>query len=379
MGFDPDTDVKRDVPLWMYTTMGIGGAGKYFVSLRDGNDLPGILDWAKGRNLPLLVVGGGSNLIVGGAGFDGLVLKMDIKGVCIIEETQESVDVQVNAGEVWDDFVELAVQNGWWGVENMSLIPGSVGAVAIQNVGAYGQEARRIIQHVNAYDTRMRKFVTLANADCEFGFRRSIFNTVALGRYVILSIVFRLNPEGRPNLSRPDVVRALARKGLATRGSISQRAIRQVIVELRSGGALLPKPESLGNAGTFFRAGIVRNQDFLPLIFRCLMGFRLPLLAKLIGCKLKYPAEDGFKLPSRILIEACGLQRARVGDFYLYENNCAVLVHAVKASKGGDHDEFVRLIQRVRQGVYRKTGIIIPIEPYLVGFSDTDLEVLWDR
>jgi len=366
-------EYKSNVLLAKYTTMNVGGRARYFVSVNDEEHLKLAVEWARRHDIPILVLGGGSNLVISSEGFDGLVVKVDFKGIESERISDNQVVVDVRAGEVWDEFVEHCVSKGWWGVENMSLIPGSVGAVAVQNVGAYGQEARSIINHVRAYDIEEAKYVDLDAAECKFKFRESIFNTTGAGRYVITSITFQLLSMGKPNLSRPEVVRALSKAGVQKGQPVSQRNVRDAIITLRSSGRLLPVPGTYGNSGTFFRAGVVDNSELAKIVFRCVFSLNILLALKIIGCRWKYPTQNGFKLPSRILIEACRLGGAKVGPFSLYENNCAVLVNGDKGSSQSDSSDLLQLIRVVRQGVFKKTRILIPIEPTLVGFNSTDI------
>src|ERR1051326_2116001 len=177
---------ENDVPLAPLTTLGIGGPAKFFARAESVDDVREALAFAESRALPVLVLAGGSNVLVPDEGFAGLVIHMDLRGITIESEDPESVIVNVAAGERWDDFVDFAVASGWAGVKCLSGIPGSAGATPIQNVGAYGQDVAETIRVVRAYDRRAGEVVTLAPAQCGFGYRHSAFKHD--DRYVVLAV-----------------------------------------------------------------------------------------------------------------------------------------------------------------------------------------------
>lgn len=371
--------IERKIFLAPFTTLGIGGPTRYFTRVRREEDIPEICDWAHQSDFPILVLGGGSNMVVSDRGFSGVVLKMEIKGIQNKNETSAWVEVEAGAGEVWDCLVDYSVRKGWWGIENMSFIPGTVGAVAVQNVSAYGQESRMVISKVRAYDTQEKRFVELENDHCEFGFRKSIFNTTAAGRYIIVSVCFRLSKKRQPNLSRREIIEEIGRQGpsgqkVLLRRSITsygQEEIRGAVIRLRTNGRLLPSPDTAKNAGTFFRASVISKNQLGPILKKAFNNIGLSLTLKIIGCKWKYPSNHGFKLPSRLLIEACGLENLQCGAIALYETNCAVLVNKGRASSATD---ILQLIHQVRTAVFQKTGVAVPIEPSLVGFTEEEMK-----
>ena len=187
---------QQGVSLKSYTTFHIGGPAAFWCEMHGVADLIAAVEFADAQNLPVLILGEGSNLLVHDSGYPGMVVFMANKGVERLFEDDETVRLQVQAGERWDDIVQHAVDQGWWGIENMSYIPGTVGAVPIQNVGAYGQEASQVIEAVEVYNLVTRQEERLSRDDCAFAYRSSIFNRDPASPYVVLAVEFRLSKHG---------------------------------------------------------------------------------------------------------------------------------------------------------------------------------------
>ena len=198
--------VQENIPLAPFTTLGIGGPARYLAEASSEEHVMEAIEFARSKELPLLVLGGGSNLLVSDAGFRGLVLRVAISGTKETE-TDEGILFRVGAGVDWDGFVAQSVSRNLCGIECLSGIPGWVGATPVQNVGAYGQEASDVIASVRVYDQHSASIAEMAAADCGFEYRTSVFNTTARGRYVILEVTFSLPKMGRPNLDYPDLDR----------------------------------------------------------------------------------------------------------------------------------------------------------------------------
>lgn len=383
-------NIEYNVPLAPLTTMGVGGSARYFVRVKREEDIQKVFNEKRFTNIPTLILGEGSNIIVSDDGFPGLVLKMEIQGICILEESDSNVKLVAGAGEPWDSFVEYTVQNRWWGIENMSLIPGTVGAIPVQNVSAYGQEAKTVISKVRAYDTQQERFVELKNDECKFSFRKSIFNTTAAGRYIIVAVDFILSKIKKPNLTRSEVIYAIERQRHQKAFSVSliyhfisrlipgkmevdysQSEIREAIIVLRSSGKKLPPPNSAGNSGTFFCASVVPHDQLNPVLKKACKNVGLSLALKILWCRWKYSSNDGFKLSSRLLIKACGLEKLHRGSISLLPTNCAVLINYGDKASAKD---ILKLIHRIRTDVYLHTGVVVPVEPALVGFDPDELD-----
>ena len=188
-----------------YTTLRIGGRARYFTEVANEEELRESLNFAKGNNLPVFILGGGSNVLFADVGFNGLVVRPLFKGLETSEVGPHYVQVRVGAGEVLDEVIAWTVENGWWGMENLSFIPGLSGALAIQNVGAYGQEASEVIESVEVFDMVNGKSQMLNRDECGFTYRHSRFNTYDKGRFVILSVTLKLKKDGKPNLTYKDL------------------------------------------------------------------------------------------------------------------------------------------------------------------------------
>src|SRR5437762_10130737 len=201
------------ISLAPYCTIGVGGPARYFLEARDERAVHEALEWTERRGLPLCVLGGGSNLVVADEGVDGLVLKIGVRGVTA-SAAGAVVELTAAAGEPWDDLVRRAVEQGWAGLECLSGIPGLVGATPIQNVGAYGQEVGDTVSEVRALDTREGRIVAFAGRDCGFAYRDSRFKSGEPGRWVVLSVRYRLRPGGHPTLRYADVEKHLEARRL---------------------------------------------------------------------------------------------------------------------------------------------------------------------
>src|SRR5213594_3531420 len=206
--------VSENVPLADHCTLGVGGPARYFAEARDEAAVLAAAAWARARGLVFRVLGGGSNLLVADEGVDGLVVKIALSGT----ETREvdgAIELTAAAGEPWDELVRRSVERGWAGLECLSGIPGLVGATPMQNVGAYGQEVSDTVTSVRALDTTTGRTVTFGNRECGFGYRDSRFRSGEPGRYVVLSVRYRLRPGGTPAVRYADVEKHLAARGIA--------------------------------------------------------------------------------------------------------------------------------------------------------------------
>jgi len=252
-------EIKDNVALAPYTTFNIGGPARFFCVVKNSQDALEAYEFAKEKNVPTFVLGGGSNLLVSDKGFYGLVMKVENRGVEVLLENETDVLLKIGSGENWDSLVSFTVTNGWWGIENLSHIPGSSGAIAVQNVGAYGQEARQVIDSVLAFDRHTGHTISIKNTDCGFGYRFSIFNTTEKGRYIIFHILMKLSKYGQPNLSYWDLKNRFAEK------SPNLKDIRPAVIEIRNKKFPFPEPQKNGNAGSFFKNVIMRVDEFLQL------------------------------------------------------------------------------------------------------------------
>ena len=288
---------------------------------------------------PLLHIGAGSNLLFTGD-FPGTVLHSNIEFIKYVDVGLDEVPVMVGAGVVWDHFVEEACRHGLWGAENLSLIPGEVGAAAVQNIGAYGVEVKDIISGVVAFDLQERKKVKFTREECRYGYRDSLFKQPeAKGRYVITSVLFRLTRKHSPRLEYKGVQEALGPAVMAD--SLTPQAVRDAIVRIRR--QKLPDPEELGSAGSFFKNPVVSREEFERI--------------SPDGSAPHYDLPDGtVKVPAAWMIDQCGLKGAREGGAAVYEKQPLVLVNA---SGEATPQEVLALEQRIINGVQERFGVTL--------------------
>ncbi|HEY3067083.1 MAG TPA: UDP-N-acetylmuramate dehydrogenase [Methylomirabilota bacterium] len=343
-------EVLEHVPLAPLSTLGVGGAARYFVAATDETTVLEAVDWARRRRLAFRVLGGGSNVVVPDDGIDGLVIKIDLRGVSA-RERDGAIALNVAAGEPWDDFVRLTVARGWAGLECLSGIPGLVGATPIQNVGAYGQEVSETIVAVRALDTRARRVVTFSNLECGFAYRDSAFKRGVAGAHVVLSVEFRLMPGGAPAVRYADV-----EKHLALRGDVAPTLhdVRESVLEIRRAKSMVldPDDENRRSCGSFFVNPIVTAKE----LTRVEAAVRDPALPR-------WPQPDGrVKLSAAWLIERAGFKRGhREGGVGISTRHALAIV----AHDGARAEEVVAFARRLQDMVEERCGVRLTPEPVL--------------
>ena len=288
-------------------------------------------------SIPLLLVGEGSNLLFL-SDYKGFVLKSNIKGFTVKQETEDDVLVEVGSGEICDEFIEQAIQHGWYGMENLSLIPGQVGAAAVQNIGAYGVEAQDVIEEVKGIGLNDAEERIWKQKDCGYGYRQSIFKGELWGKYAITRVTFRLKKHFEPKLQYGGLVKAIEQAGLS-KDTLTAEQLRQVIIDIRR--AKLPDPKEQGNAGSFFKNPVVPKEQAERLLSE------YPTMPH-------YPAEEGkIKWAAGWLIEQAGWKGKSLGPAAVHDRQALVLVN-----KGGatGHD-IQRLCEAVKKDVKERFGI----------------------
>jgi UDP-N-acetylmuramate dehydrogenase len=353
-------------PLKPYTTFKIGGPARYFARAASMEEFRGALELAGKHSLPLFVLGGGSNILVSDSGFEGVVVHPACRGIEIRQEDAEAVILEVNAAETWDDLVQHAVERNWWGIENLSHIPGQAGAALVQNIGAYGQQASDVVQSARVMEIATGAPHILSAADCGFGYRRSIFNTTARGKLIIVGFTLRLAKHGRPHLDYPDVRVHFRERGIQQPSLIE---IRQAIFSIRDRKFPFPREERGGNAGSFFKNLSLLETEYAALreMLRC--NFPPRELARLEEMRKRFPWADPIKIPTAFLIEICGLKGHRIGGAQVNEPQPLVLLN----QGGATAQDVIALAQHVRKTVRARTGMAIAIEPELVGFTKQEM------
>ncbi len=358
--------IKLDEPLKPYTTFKIGGPAQFFVCAATAEQFREALALAARHTLPLFVLGGGSNLLVSDRGFAGVVVHPVERGIRLLREDAESAILEVSAAETWDDVVRHAVEHGWWGIENLSHIPGQAGAALVQNIGAYGQQVSDVLQSVVVMDIASRALRTLSANDCGFGYRRSIFNSTARGQFIIVKLILRLARRARQHLDYPDVQAYFAERG-AEHPSLAE--IRQAIITIRDRKIPFPREERGGNAGSFFKNLLLSEEEYAALCAHLQRNFSPGEPARLEEIRKRFPSADRIKIPTAFLIEVCGLKGHRIGGAQVNETHPLVLLN----QGGATAQDVMALARHVRCTVRARTGMTISIEPELVGFTEQEM------
>ena len=346
--------VREQVPLAPLTTFGVGGPARFFVEARSEPDVREAVQFAHARGLPLFLLGGGSNLLVADAGFNGVVLKIGLRGVERVNDGKNAI-FAVAAGEDWDAFVARVVAEDCAGIECLSGIPGSVGGTPVQNVGAYGQEVSESIREVVVLDRRTLQLRTFANAECGFAYRASLFNAAERDRYIILRVTFELRRGGKPTIRYADFQKVFADS--ASKASLSQ--VRDAVREIRRSKAMLivPGDDDCRSAGSFFKNPVVSRQQFESLDSKLRSrGMALP----------NFPAGDGHrKLSAAWLVEHAGFAKGYTrGAAGISRRHALAIVNR----GGATATEIVALKNEIQARVRGEFGVELQAEPVFLGF-----------
>ena len=347
--------LREQVPLAPLTTLGVGGPARYFAEACTESEVREAIQHAQSLDVSLFVLGGGSNLLVADRGFDGLVLKIALRGIEQASGEGEAVTFDVAAGEEWDDFVARAVGEGCAGIECLSGIPGLVGGTPVQNVGAYGQEVSETISTVEALDRQSLQLKKFTNEECGFGYRSSIFNTAEREHYIILRVTFWLRRGGKPAIRYADLQKAFA--GVNPDPSLAE--VRAVVREIRHRKAMLivPGDDDARSAGSFFKNPIISGRQLEDLEAKLRgRGLMLP----------SYPAGEGHrKLPAAWLVEHAGFAKG-------YSQGAAGISRrhmlAIVNRGGATAADIVALKDEIQSRVFSEFGIRLQPEPMFLGF-----------
>ena len=335
-------DIMTNISLKQYTTMKLGGETRYMAAAASADDVVSLYRDARREGLPVFVLGGGSNVITRDEVFEGIVLLNKIKGFEIVADNDDTTDIKIGAGEVWDEAVERTVGMGLQGVEAMSGIPGTAGAAPVQNIGAYGQEVADTLVSLEAYDSHADSIVTITADECDFSYRNSIFRGTQRGRYCILNITLRLY-KAEPKPPYYTSLQQYIDKNDIREVNLS--VIRVAVLNIRS--EKLPDPAELPNAGSFFKNALIEK-------------WQLENLQKEYPDIPNYAMSDGkYKIPSGWLIEQAGLKGVRSHGMRVYEKNALVLVNDAATGYG----DLAAIRGQIIQTVYDKFGIKIEQEP----------------
>jgi UDP-N-acetylmuramate dehydrogenase len=322
--------IRENISLQPFNTFGIPASARLFAAFSNIDELQEILDDQQYALNSHLVLGGGSNILLT-QDFNGMVLKNEIEGIEKVCEDDEFMYVRAGAGVNWHQFVLYCIENHLAGVENLSLIPGNCGASPMQNIGAYGVEIKDVFHELEAYDLKERMIRTFSNAECEFGYRESVFKRKYKGQFIITSVTYRLHKKPFYNTSYGAINAELERMGIK---ELSIQAISQAVINIRT--SKLPDWKETGNAGSFFKNPQISNEQFQVLKdqFPDIVGF---------------PQGEGTKLAAGWLIEKCGWKGFRKGDAGCYPKQALVLVNYGNATGKEIFDLSESIIHSVKQ------------------------------
>ncbi len=335
--------IQRNVSLKNFNTFGVECNANYFVEINHKDELAELFLDPQWQHIKMLVLGGGSNMLFVND-FDGLVIRINIRG---IEHriNHDEVFVEAGAGEVWNDLVNFCVIREYAGLENLSLIPGSVGASPVQNIGAYGVELKDVFHSCCAFEIATGKFKTFSNADCRFGYRESVFKNELKGQYIIVSVKLQLSLIPNLNLNYGAIEQELVKRGIT---SPTIKDVSQVVSHIRV--SKLPDPSTIGNAGSFFKNPVIDADEF------GIIQSKYPEI-------VNYPSGNhSVKLAAGWLIEQCGWKGRVVGNTGTWKNQALVLVNHGKATG----TEVYTLSSQIIDSVYNKFGVLLQREVNIV-------------
>ncbi len=337
--------VLRHEPLQHRNTLGLKSSASAYVSVASDEALVEALEWASVHDFPVITLGQGSNVVLAGD-VEALVVHQVLRGIEVIESDSENVVIKVAAGENWHALVQWCLQQGYYGLENLALIPGTVGAAPIQNIGAYGIEIGPFIRRVHTIGIKDRQRVRLDGSACEFAYRDSIFKRALRDKVVITAVELTLCKKPHLQLSYPALRNYL---DIHCAGELTPQAVFDAVVAIRR--SRLPDPADTPNAGSFFKNPLITQQQLLELVGR---APNIP----------QYPQADGqVKLPAAWLIDQCGWKGKRLGGFGVHPQHALVLVNY-----GGDKgSELLALAGEIRRSVLDAYGIDLEIEPRVYG------------
>ena len=352
---------KESVPLAPFTTLEIGGPARFFCEVSTEAQVAEAAQFVRDSNLPLFILGGGSNLLVSDEGFYGAVMRVCTPATTREEKDGKDVLLHVGAGENWNDIVLYAVERGYAGLECLAGIPGDVGGTPVQNVGAYGQEVSETIVQVRAFDLETCTFVDLDHQACRFGYRRSIFNAEARGRYIVTSVTYRLRSGGEPALRYADIQRHFA-ESIQSRHKPTLRQVYDAVRSIREGKGMLAGqggPDGR-SAGSFFKNPVIATEILPQIAAAASLGEeKVP----------RYPAADGLvKLPAAWLIERAGFHKGfAMGRVAISSRHTLALVNLGGATAA----ELIALRDAVRTAVMERFAVQLEQEPVMLGFPSS--------
>lgn len=327
--------IRQDVQLGPYNTLNISARARLFASITSVEELQQLLQESPVNTDDMLVLGGGSNILFVG-NFPGLVLQMAIKGKEIVKENDSFVWLEIGGGENWHQTVRYVIDKGWGGIENLSLIPGTVGAAPIQNIGAYGAELADVFERLEAVNIESAEVHTFDKEECEFGYRDSIFKRALKGKFAITKVVLKLSKNPEINSSYGAIQSELEKRNIS---EPTIRDISDIVISIRNDK--LPNPEALGNAGSFFKNPVVETEKFKKLqqSYPQIPGYEI--------------SENEIKVPAGWLIEEAGWKGKKIGNTGTYRQQALVIVN----HGGATAEEILNLAAKIQESVREKFEI----------------------
>lgn len=333
-------NIQENISLKPFNTFGIDQKARFFLEAKNLSEIQEGLAFAKEANVPLIVLGGGSNVLFT-KDLDGLVILNRLTGIQVVKEDEDSVWVEAGAGENWHLFVMHCLENNWGGLENLSLIPGTVGASPMQNIGAYGVEIKDTFVSLLAFHKERKELEIFDAEACQFGYRESIFKNTYKDQYIILSVQFKLSKHNHSLHTAYGAIQATLKANGIHNPSIQD--ISQAVIHIRS--TKLPDPSRIGNAGSFFKNPTISLQEFEQLEARFV---DIP----------SFPTEQGVKIPAAWLIQQCGWKGKVIGNIGVHKDQPLVLVNF----GGGEGKAIVQLSQEIQASVLERFGIVLQAE-----------------
>ena len=335
--------IQQDIDFGELTTMKIGGKAQYFAVVKSIEDFKNAVKFSKRNKIPIFILGGGSNTIVKNQNFAGIVIKNEIKGFEKIFENDENVEFHIKSGENWHNFVKYVVSKGFSGCEAMVMIPGTVGALPIQNVGAYGQEIADILKSVEVFEISTSEIKTLLKSECEFAYRDSIFKNDAKGKYFIISVNLELS-KLRPKMPEYKALKQKLEEKGKNKENLTVKDVMNAVVEIRS--KKLPDPEEIPNSGSFFKNVIISKEKAAEI---CKKYQNVPL----------FEVGEKYKIATGWLIEQTGLKGKEFFGIKVHPENALVLTNI----SAKNYDELARVRRIIQDRVFEKFGLKIEQEP----------------
>lgn len=336
--------VLQNKSLKPYNTFGLEVSAKYFVEAKSVEEIVFALNFSKENKLPVMLLSGGSNMLLT-HDFEGLVLKLSLKGIEIVSENDDFVEVKVNSGENWHEFIQWTLTKNFGGLENLSLIPGNCGTAPIQNIGAYGVEVKDVMTQLSALHIESRKVEIFTNEECQFGYRESIFKNERKGQFIILDVSFKLTKVNHQlNTSYGAIQAELENLGIQ---NPTIQDVSKAVINIRQ--SKLPDPKEIGNSGSFFKNPVIPKSQFeeLQKVFPTISG---------------YVSGDEVKVAAGWLIENAGWKGKRFGDTGVHEKQALVLVNYGKATG----QEIYDLSQNIMEDIWGKFGIRLEREVNII-------------